>query len=592
MSDIKLKLETEDAGASRNLANYYAEVNKVDKEMKDLAASAKKAGRAASAGMKEAGSAAGKTTKELSSMNDMTARAATNITSWLGSFATIAAVTQGVRSLTAALRETSELQAEMFGTAVDLETQMIKIAQLRGDITPSGMAAVRADIADVRRKTHLSTEVTASSLFFAESSLGPGTAAAKSAATAMGVFAGPAGLTAEEVQLIPKLFSTQKADTYEKQMEVLNITKVGTGGSIAETGEYLEPYVNLAVILAEREFTLEQTTALMTAGIEAFGPRKAGRATRIAVDIATGKTEASKKWLTERAAERGLDFRAMSSPERMDFTRSLYQEYRAADRKEEFETGLNVGQSFQFVESILGEAATAKYNAMLPLVKEARKSTEVQEMGEQYPTTLKAVSTDLEEDKRLAEAETGEEKKTKVVLDRMTEAVLEQVHANVESFGEHIGLIATIGEKRKVAEMIIRENFALAWEDVKKTEDPADDIRLKELYKKFDDIKILSTNLDFVEQAFIETEGFNLVRQKGRVADWESVNAFLRESYTADFPQGYSLREEDLRPEVFMRGFKQYFEVAEKLTEAAKELTKAAGKLDRAVPSGMGEEGD
>lgn len=593
MADIKLKLETEDRGASRNLAKFYNEVNKVDKEMKDLAASAKKAGKAASAGMKEAGAATGKTTKKFETLNAMAHRTAGNITSFIGSFAGIAGIVQGLRSMVASMQEASELRAGMLETAVDVEGQMMKIAQLRGDVTPGGISAVRADVEDIALKAHVPLEIASPSLFFAESSLGPGTTAAKSAAITTTQFAGAAGLTAEEVKMMPKLYNILGADTRDKQMVVLNKLRAATGGSIAETGEYIEPFISVVVTDIERGFTFEQSLAKMTTAIEVTGSvSEAGTTSRVSAEITAGRTTAARGWLGERAAERGLDYSAMTNPQRHEFVSRLYQEYKAGgpSKLDEFKAGIGASRGVKFLQMMFGEAATRKYEAMLPAITAAGESTAVQEMAEQYATTQTAISTDQETNKRLAEARTGRQRAAQTRLDAMTSDIFGLAHAELRGAGDYarVGLTPNPLEKRTLARMVVRENLLLGMEG----EDPAEVAELKGLYKEFRNIQSLTTNPEFVRRAYEATGGFGLVRQQGRIVDWESVDKSLEERYPADSSFGYSPIEERLRPSHYMRGFEQYYGIAESINQAAENLNRAADKLDRAVPSGIGEEAD
>ncbi len=588
MSDIKLKLETEDRGASKNLAKFYDEVNKVDKEMKDLAASAKKAGRAAGAGMREAGTAAGKTTKKLGSMNEMAVKTAGNITSWLGSFATIGSVVQALRSMVASMREASELRSGMLETTVDVEKQMMKTAHLRKDITAGGIAAVQADITDVARTAHIPLEVASSALFFAESAMGAGTAAAKSAAIAIGQFAGAAQLTAEEVKLLPKLFRALGADTRDKLMVALNKLRAATGGSIAETGEYLVPFMGNVVVDIERGYTYEQSLARQTSMIEIFGPAEAATASRVSGEITAGRTEATRKWMREQAAEREMDYTAMTNPQRHEFVQGLFQEYKAADKFDEFKAGIGSSKGLKYIELMFGEKATQKYKEILPEIIAAGKSTAVQEMAEQFAMTETAISTDQETNKRLAEARTGRQRAAQTRLDMITSDVFAQIHANLRDAGEYaqVGLTPNALEKRKIARMIVRENLLLGIEGAEG--DKYDE--LKGLYEQFTHVVSLTANPELVQRAFDATGGFDLVRQQGRVVDRES-------EYTKYNPYygGYAYSagiEQDTRDPTYMRGFEQYYGFAEKINQAAENLNRAADKLDRAIPSGMGEEAD
>ncbi|GAH18327.1 unnamed protein product, partial [marine sediment metagenome] len=246
-------------------------------------------------------------------------------------------------------------------------------------------------------------------------------------------------------------------------MQILNQIHAATAGSIAETGEYLEPFISTAVSDIERGFTMGESLARMTAGIETTGSiAEAATMSRRLVDIAAGRTKAGLKFLTGQAKKRDVDFGALTDPQRFEFVRGLYHEFQKAGTMDVLKTKLDV-RGFAAMRALFSEVGERKYFGMLPVIEEAAGGTAVQQMAEQYKGLLTAEKTQIETRGTLAKARTGREQKEENVLWSMMADAHDIARTRTAGFGgfARLALTPEYLEKRNILRMIVRENLAL-----------------------------------------------------------------------------------------------------------------------------------
>jgi len=499
------------------------------------------------------------------------------VASTLGLLSIPAAFIQQVRSVIAELEKAVKLRKEMGETALTVEQLGLKIAQLRGDVTKGGVAAVTKDMAEISKQAAVSLEVASKSLFYAESAMGAGTARAKSAAMAISKFAGPAGLTPEETMLIPKLFDIMRADTNAKQMQILNQLNAATIASIAETGAFIAPFMKPLVSDIQRGFTLPQSLARMVAAIQVTGSvEEAGTISATALDIAAGRTEQALKYYRRQARRKGVDYGTMTDPERYEFARSLYEEAAEAGPGAMDVMKTKVGaKGFRAIRAIFGETGKRKYFEVMPDIEAAINSTIVEQLANQYLNLMTAESTQMTARKQITEALIGEKGRPGTVLEDMVEEILKQSKESKRGWGEHIGwnlpyLLSGFSEKfhkHGIARSLIEENLLTGLKNLPRGTAQYGD--LMDLLDKLSTITSFdySINPEYIRRAYQATEGFTLLGKYGYAYGPLSKEPSAGRAY-----------------QIYGRGMESYFEIdnketIENQTEALKNNTEAIDRL-------------
>ncbi len=479
-----------------------------------------------------------------------------SLTSWLAGAASIGTVIQGLRSIVAEMEKATQLRKGMQEVALTTEQLSMKIAHLRKDVSVGGVAAVTKDIADIAKQTAASMQAVGNILFFSESVMKPGGPAAKSAATVIAQFGAPAGLTPEETALMPAIFKITKADTNKKQMQIVNQLRAATAASIAETGEFIQPFIEPLTMGMQRGFTFSEVLAQMTSGIlTSGGVEKGGTATRAAIEIATGKTKKALDFYYKEGKRRGVDYGEMSGAERYKFVSELYQEFEAAGPKklDIFKTTVG-GKGAKYLGAMFGEIGQAKYAEVLPEIEAARESDAVQQMAKQYLTLMTAERMGQDRRRQMGEAGIGRKRRPEIVLEEMTTQILKQSKALTGGFGEVLGFAVTPKgiERHKTAAMLIRANLRLGLDTARGGS--AWRAELLDLQKELPLIESFRLNPEFVQRTYRATEGFTLPERLGRRTDAPAATAY-------------------------QRGFREYFGLSEEATgdqvKAVEEHTKA-----------------
>lgn len=523
-SDLDFKVSTDAEKAISDLTRIIAKQDGSIKKLKESNAEAKKTQRemkkammAMAEGGDKAAKKTGKVKDEMSGVGKAAAGSMTAVRNWIAGFAGLSTVATVLNGIVSSMREAAEMQKEMLSESESLESIVMKIAHLRKDASTSGQLSAQRDVAAIAQSSHVPLPVAAETLFFSESSFAPGSAAAKSSAAAIADFAAPAGLTPEQVKGLPKIFSAFGADTRAKQDTILNQLVAGTGGSSAETGEYIQPLVGLTNVFKSMGFTFEQTLARMTAQIEVSGSvSKAAEDARRFAEIASGRrTEKAMDFMSEHAKAKGVDFASLSVPERVEFfEKNIFDEYAKSGRLDELSTVLG-GESFNVVQ--LGASATArsKYANILPAIQAATSSSYVQDMAGDFAGTITARSADRQARKTLARAALGREKEPQARLEEMTADIYEIAFNKADTFPELLdrALLPKGLEKRHIAADLIRENLYLARESAP----AADQNKYTNMLKRLDKITSFRANPEFVRQAYEMTHGFEMPYETGRI---------------------------------------------------------------------------
>jgi len=533
-------------------------------------------------------------------------KAASNITSWIGSFAGVYGIAKSIGGIVAGIKEVAEFREKMLGTALSLDKIVLKIADIRKDVSPKGIAAARQTVEQVAKQTNIPLEVASQIVFYTESAMGAGTPRAQAAAETIGKFAGPAALQPEEVKMLPKLFNLTKAQTREEMMQVLNQVKVASAESIAETGEYLEPFMGTVVQDIERGYGLKESLARMTSMVETTGSvADASAQSERVVDVLEGRNEAALKFLTKQAKRRGIDFEKLTTPEREEFGGRLYAEYVQAGKLDEFKTQLDV-RGFKAIRARFSETARRKYEDVLPKIEAAKTSDLIEQTSRQYEQTPIAREIGRQIWDVSTGARVGRETEASAVLSQQAKKVSEYVRGSAKGLAGYLRLMATPLplEEHVSASAIFGENLALAIEQA--GEGTTKETELQNLYGQFLKIHSFTENPELVKRAFKATGGFTLLQDTGRLARTETLEALERylsqkedltwEERASIGPAMRTTRNDPL----FLRGLQQYYglngeaansqqagaanEQIEANTKATKELTDA---LRQVTQSGL-----
>lgn len=507
----------------------------------------------ATASLRRMNREAGKVRGEVGQVGKTADSTAGKIASWMAGFATIGTVVAGLKAVVNEMQNASALRKEMHKAALSTEQLATKLAHLRGDVGRGGLAAVQKDISSIASAARIPLDVAATTLFYTESTFGPGKAA-RSAAEVISAFAAPAGLTSEEVKMLPKLMSITGADTRQKQMQLVNMIYAATKGSIAETGEYLQPFVKTATSDIARGYTIEQSLARMTSAVEMTGTADvaAEMSSRIAA-ITSGRNERALGFMQEEYAldqirQRGIDpsrfykraggrkrgeggpatfdtgaaeaamgakFTDLTDPERLEFVRGLYHRYKEAGEMDVLKTRLDV-RGYEAMLALFSPAAEKKYEQMLPAIATAKGSDAVQRMAADYLTTMGAVSQKMQTRTAMGQLRIGSEVEPEVVLGKMTEEVLGQIKSQLRGGYESTAFALTPEsvEKWHVSRAIVRQNLALAYEQAGTPERRG---YIEDLRARLGQTRLLGRNPQLVGEMYEATGGFGMIEEQGRL---------------------------------------------------------------------------
>ncbi len=543
--DMDFKITADPMKAVQGLAKVVAKQEDVIAKLKQSNREARKGGKE----MKDMGGAA---------QNSMG-----KILGMVGAFGGLTGVLGTLRQVFAEMKKTDELQTKMYGTALSMEQRSLKVMQMRGDLSAGGRAAVMKDIEDVAKKATVSLEVAAQILFFAESTITSSLAEAKSAAIEIGKFAAPAGLTSQDVPTLARLFKAVGADTPEKQRRVLGQVYVATSKSVAEVGPFLQAFAKPMTVGIERGFTLPQMLGLMSAAIESTGTvSEAGTIAASGLDVILGRSSTAFDYFEKYAKKKGIDYSALSTMERFEFTRNLYEEAKRGGTKAEKEMIKAFGgESVRYLRQLFSEQGQRQYQ-LVTTGATAATGAKIGQMYEAYTGLSTAGETRRTTRAELADTEFGEKREPRVVLRDLTEKIWNQVHARLVGGGEYItmGLTSEAGERKMVQDMILSQNLALSYELTKEgSPERAEAVRL---YRQFMTKPFFAREPALMKEAFEATRGFDLIGEEGRLGDPKKL---LSEIYGPGARIGtYGA------PEMYLRGLRGFYKIkgeADKATQ-------------------------
>lgn len=450
-----------------------------------------------------------KINKESKKTNQLASKFISGLMGMAAGVASIATIKQAFAAVGDEIRKAMGLQKEFLEVTLTVEQASQKLAHVRKDVSGGGLAQATADIRSLSTATGVTPSVAKEILFFSESALGGRNE--KSQASAMGIaqFAGPADLTPEEVKLLPKLFNITKADTSKKQMAVLNQVLAASGGSIAETGEFLRPYISMAGLDIERGVPLAESLAKMTSMIELSGSiEKAATAGNTAIEIARGGQPAAAKLLRGEAKKRNQDYDRMSVAEQLGLVEDVYKDYTSRGQANKLQTVFS-REGFRAFEMMFSDAASSKFDEILPKILAAPAEQFVQKMAEQFGKSLTAKTTNLESRGQFAKAKTGQENAARVMLEKMVDEIQSQTHAMTTGFGESMALAFTTnaGERNIIRGGIVEENLNIA---LNQATDPARRKRLSGLQHRFQTDPTAMLSQKFLRDVAGETDDFML----------------------------------------------------------------------------------
>lgn len=524
-SDLDFKVSTDSEKAISDLTRIIAKQDGVIQKTKEQNVQFKKtqreqakAIRALESGTSKRNKGLKKTKQEMAGIGTVSKSTVTSVITWVKGFAGLAAISAFLSKIVASMKEAADVQKDMLSEALGFEGISMKIAQLRKQTGPAGQRAAQRDILSVARGANVLPDVAAQALFFSESSFEPGSAAAMSSAEAIAGFAAPAGLTPEEVKGIPKIFSAFGAKTRPQQDVILNQIVAATGGSSAETGEFINPLVSLTNVFKSMGFTFEETLAKMTAQIEVSGSvSKAAEDTRRFAEIASGRrTEKAMDFLVSEGKKQQVDFKALSVPERLEFfTEKIFDKFAKAGRLDELSKVLG-GESFKVVQLGASETARRKFKTILPKISEARESTFVQDLAREFSKTITARETQFQISKLSSSSKLGVEREASARLELMIDEIFKISQSLRGGIGDEILDVLTpdILEKRNIGLLLLEENLNLARQQAGTDRETK---LIDTLLKRLESIESLRANKDLVSEIFDITQGFELPSKLGRL---------------------------------------------------------------------------
>lgn len=370
--DIKMLFEGDDRGLLRSFLAINGAVKQVDENLNQIGKKAK----------------AGNT--EFTAMNGLLKTAATSALGFVSSFASFGTVLKVAKDYNEQLKQMIELQKEYKAAAVTTEQLAIKIANLPGrkDLSAEGLKKVSDMITSISMQAGIPRDVAKSLLFYSESAMGSGPAG-QTAAMNIAKFASSAQLNPDEVKQLPKLFNLTGATSSEQQNVVLSKLYQAAGNSIAETGEFLNPFVSAVTNYLNRGYSYEEALSRMTSAVESTGSvAEAGEMTERLAAITTGRNKKAMEFLEKEARKQKLDFTAMSDPQRTAFVQTLWDRYSSSGQRDLFKSEMD-SRGYEAMLALFGPAAQKKYNEILPMVSNPDLSA-LGTMHSQYMGTMTA----------------------------------------------------------------------------------------------------------------------------------------------------------------------------------------------------------
>ncbi len=436
--DIKMLFEGDDRGLLRSFLAINGAVKQVDENLNQIGKKAK----------------AGNT--EFSAMNGLLKTATTSAVGFVGSFASFGSVLKIAKDYNEQLKEMIGLQKEYKTAAASTEQLAIKIANLPGrkDLSAEGLKKVGDLITSISMQTGISRDVAKSLLFYSESAMGSGPAG-MTAAMNIARFASSAQLAPEEVKQLPKLFNLTGATGSEQQNVVLSKLYQAAGNSIAETGEFLNPFVSAVTNYLNRGYSYEESLARMTSAVEATGSvAEAGEMTERLAAITTGRNKKAMEFLEKEAKKQRMDFSSMADPQRTAFVQTLWDQYSASGKRDMFKSEMD-SRGYEAMLALFGPAAQKKYNEILPLVSNPDLSA-LGTMHGQYMGSITAKSNVREAITASMQTDIGQGTSGATAFWGLVDELHNQMRASPLQMGERISLALRpeISEKNSMAKSL------------------------------------------------------------------------------------------------------------------------------------------
>lgn len=548
---VKIIYTADEADAARGTVKLIKLYQQMDREAKELRKSMSKAGRAGKKAMGDAGDAAGKAAgktkgakRQMSAFSTATKGAAASVKAWLLGFASISVVTRGLRYMVDTMREARDLQKEMLGQTVTSEELALKTAHLYGDVSPQNLKKMEAEQIRLARIGNITKQTASQIQFFSRSAMGT-EEAGWSAMKTIGKFAGPAGLSDEEVRSLPKFFKLINADTEKKQMEALEGLYGATKGSITMVGEMIDPFLKLLGPGLGRGFSWEQLLSRHMGLLETLGPERAAQAGLIVGEVTGGKTKKAQDWFSKLGKERGVDWREMSGPERYEFMREYYREIKDDTKKvDEMTLMLGGARGSRVVRYAFGEASEKHEAFTLKKIEEAKGSGVIEKMYKEFGESTIALSRKLELGKQIAETEMGRQKAKMTYFNQHVETIHRLALADTDTAAFRRRLPSKELQKSAVAHKYMQDQLRGIQPGEPGYEEAQDMARNAPAS--------YTLNQKYVEKAYDLTKGFS-IGGKTRPA----------QSYYPDATED----------KAWGGGFRAFYEMQAKLDEAANEQT-------------------
>jgi hypothetical protein len=556
-SNVSLNFTAEMTNAARGWAEMIRLEKEFDSGLKGIATHSAAASRAMADHM-------GQTTSGIKQAASQMDQFTGSVKNWIGSFVGIGTAVAAVKAIAAEMEKTRQLQKEMMGVSLSNEQLALKIANLPGrrDVSKEGLGKVNSLINQVALSGGVSQQTASNILFYSESAMGSN-ASALSAATQIAQFAGPAGLTPQEVRQIPKLFNLTGADTAAKQQQVMAKIYQAAGGSIASTGEYLEPFIGQATNFMSRGFTLDESLARMSSAVDVTGSvADAGSMSERLAAITSGRNAKALKYLERAAKKQGKDFRAMSDPQRMAMVEGLWDTADAAGMRDVFKEELD-SRGYEAMLRLFSPQGKKKYTESLAAISAANPADLVSMTG-QFKGTLMSSAAKGEVKTSVLEGTIGDQTASIVKFNKAIDEVQRIAHARSDSLGDFasMALLPSGMEKNMIADILVRGNLKAAMEKEKAAAGESE--RYGRLGGLLGDYTkggpgTLSLNPKLAGQIYSETGGLTEMTQ------WQPTDAAGQQNY----PQGVG---------PVQSAVKSWIDMADKMdksTEAIERLTQA-----------------
>jgi len=571
--DLDFKITADPMKAVNDLAKVAAKQEDIIQKLKKQNAEA----RRVDGGMRKVGDTANQTTGK--------------ILNWVGALLSIGGAAKGIKSVYDELKRVIDLQKQMRETTFTLEEIIQKTAHMRGSLSQQMRSTVSKEIEEIAMYGSVSADTAGKALYFAESTFPKDKARAQAVARAVVEFAGPAGLTPEDVIGIPRIMKAVGAESPEEIKRRMGQLYAAGTRSVAEFGPFLQAFTRPMVTGIERGFTLPEVLGLFSAAVETTGTvSEAGTLAASGLDVILGRSTTAFDYFEKYAKKKGVDYSTLSVQDRLKFTRTLYEEAKAGGIESEKEiTKAFGGEAVRYLRQLFSEQGQAQFQ----LVKEAAKTTTgetVERLRREFKETPLGRKATAETGVTFAEADIAKERAGSIELFKKTEDVLRQAKAQVTGGGElfKLGMTPEGVEKRTVARMIVGENLAAAY-DLTAQQSP-ERKKIVELYRQLQQTKSLTANPEFVQQVYDVTGGFELLRG-GRLGNIEKLStealAGREKVMGLDVPLELYQREDP-----YLRGFQSYYGVGEEsqkatrqLNETMKELTEVLKQTLNGVPA-------